>query len=225
MKVLAFDTATTGCSAAVLVDGIVRSCRLSRMDRGQAEALNPMIGDVMKEAGLPYRDLDRVGVTIGPGAFTGVRIGIAAARALSLAAGIEAVGVSTFAALFAAVGADESAGRRVAIAVDGKRRDVFMQFFDDGSPAGSPFAVLPEDAAAVLGDRPVLLAGDGAPALHDALSGISGTDANALLRLSVAVQPPDAVNVARLAAAMAGGQPPRPAYIRPPDARRPVSAP
>ena len=80
MTLLAFDTASTACSAAVLDGARILAQKFQAMERGQAEALVPMIGDVLTRAGLAVENLDIIAVTTGPGAFTGVRIGLAAAR-------------------------------------------------------------------------------------------------------------------------------------------------
>src|SRR5271170_6116822 len=100
MRVLAIDTALAACSAAVFDTehgGIVAS-ESQAMTRGHAEALMPLLRRVMGEAGLAFTAIDRVAVTIGPGSFTGLRVGIAAARGIALAADKPAVGVSTLSA-------------------------------------------------------------------------------------------------------------------------------
>ena len=115
MRVLAIDTALAACSAAVLdtaVGGIVASESLPML-RGHAEALMPLIARVMDQAGMAFADLDRVVVTTGPGSFTGLRVGIAAARGIALAIDKPAVGVSTLSAYAAPYLAEmKSAGRR-----------------------------------------------------------------------------------------------------------------
>ena len=96
---LAFDTAMAACSAA-LYDGTHRrvlASRFERMDRGHAETLAPMIKEAMEEAGLVFSGLERIGVTLGPGTFTGIRTGIAMARGLALALDLPVVGVDTLA--------------------------------------------------------------------------------------------------------------------------------
>ena len=92
MRILAFDTATSACSAALWEDGRVGARRFETMTRGHAEALVPMIADVMDEAGTNFPRLDLIAVTVGPGAFTGLRIGLAAARGMALAAAVPCLG-------------------------------------------------------------------------------------------------------------------------------------
>lgn len=232
MIVLGLDTATTGCSAAVWSDGGVRAQASEAMERGQAERLNPMIGEVMDQAGVTFRDLDAVAVTRGPGAFTGLRIGLAAARAIGLALSLPVIGVTTFAALVRAVPEDERGGRSILVAVNGKRRDVFVQVFDDGGkPISEGSALDPEGLPDALPPGRILIAGDGGPALCAALEcdPDAGPDEGARIRFSSAMSPPDAVYVAAIAAEMlrsgedSGEVMPRPHYIRPPDARLPAA--
>src|SRR5436190_2439327 len=96
MRVLAIDTALAACAAAVLESGrgIVASESLP-MVRGHAEALIPLIARVMKQSDMAFRDLQRIAVTTGPGSFTGVRVGLAAARGFAVATGVPVVGIST----------------------------------------------------------------------------------------------------------------------------------
>src|SRR5262245_44664761 len=103
MRVLAIDTALEACAAAVLdtASGAVLASESLPMARGHAEALMPLIAQVMDAAAIDFSSLDRVAVTVGPGSFTGLRVGIAAARGIALAAGKPAVGLSTLAVLAA----------------------------------------------------------------------------------------------------------------------------
>jgi tRNA threonylcarbamoyladenosine biosynthesis protein TsaB len=226
VTVLGLDTATTACSAAVWRGGAIAAARFEEMARGQAERLNPMIGEVMAAAGLAFADLDLLAVTVGPGAFTGLRIGLASARAIALAAGLPVRGVTTFAALARAVPEDELSGRELVVAVNGKRRDVLVQRFGPArTPAGPPMVLDPAGAPGALGAGRLLIAGDGAPLLRAALANRpdAGDRPGARIRFSRAVRPPDAVHVAALAAADGGDgtdAPPRPLYLRPPDTRR-----
>ncbi|MGB0440483.1 MAG: tRNA (adenosine(37)-N6)-threonylcarbamoyltransferase complex dimerization subunit type 1 TsaB, partial [Paracoccaceae bacterium] len=97
--ILAFDTSAAHCAAALLSGDHVVARRGLAMSRGQAEALVPLLDDVLAEAGVTYGALTRIGVGIGPGNFTGIRISVACARGLALALGVPAVGISTFQAI------------------------------------------------------------------------------------------------------------------------------
>ena len=100
MRVLAIDTALEACSVALLDTGQPdRAVHESlAMTRGHAEALMPMIARVFERASLDAGQLDRIAVTVGPGSFTGLRVGIAAARGIALASGKPAIGLTTLAA-------------------------------------------------------------------------------------------------------------------------------
>jgi tRNA threonylcarbamoyladenosine biosynthesis protein TsaB len=225
MNVLGFDSAGQSCAAAVLRDGRVAARRFVAMERGQAALLLPMIEAVLAEAGLGMAGLDLIAATVGPGAFTGLRIGLAAARGLALASGVPVIGVTTFAAVAAAVPAALRAGRSLLVALDSKRAELFVQAFaDDRGACGDGALVAPADLAAWVPAGPLLLAGDAAPRAAAALSG-----------RDVAMAPgpgqPDAVDVARLGAGAwrPGSRPPLPVplYLRPPDTtlpRRSVAA-
>src|ERR1700761_2687145 len=119
MKVLAFDCSGASCAAAVLVGDRVAAQRFTAMERGQAEALLPMIDAVLREASLATTQLDLIVVTTGPGSFTGLRIGLAAGRGLSLASGIPALGVPSFDAI-----AVPEAETPLIIALDSKREEL-----------------------------------------------------------------------------------------------------
>src|SRR6204780_1432249 len=132
MLVLAIDTALAACSAAVLDTerGIIAS-ESQPMTRGYAEALVPMLGRVMGEAGVALTEIDRVAVTTGPGSFTGLRVGIAAARGIALAAGKPSVGLSTLAAYAAPlIAADDTLP--VVSVIDARHDHVYLQVFGPG---------------------------------------------------------------------------------------------
>lgn len=218
MKILALDSTLSACSVAVLAEGEVRAVRRQAMARGQAEALLPMARAALDEAGLVFDDLDRLAVTIGPGSFTGLRIGLAAARGLALAAGLPLVGVTTLEALAAAVDPAARQGRVTVALIDSRRGDVFVQAFGaDSAPLSEPAAVDPAALDAVLPAGPLLLAGDAAPAALEILR-LAGRDA-ALASGSAA---PDPVAVARLAAVRPVPDGPVTAlYLRAPDVTLP----
>ena len=94
--VLGFDTSAAHCAAALLRGTDVLAARLEEMTRGQAERLMPLLEEILSEHGVTWSDLSAIGVGIGPGNFTGIRISVSAARGLALALDIPAVGVSTF---------------------------------------------------------------------------------------------------------------------------------
>lgn len=229
-NILAFDCAASSCSAAVWQAGSIAAHRFEAMARGQAEALVPMIEAVMSEAGADYGDLDVIAVTIGPGAFTGLRIGLATARALGLAAGTPLYGVTTFDAVLAGASQGENEGQEapnhnsVLVALETKRADIYGQMFSAAaSPVSDPAAIDEDDlpAFAAAAPPPVLVIGDaGARALGVLLT--DGIDA----QLSAAPAYADARTVARLAAEIwrpGGDQTPlEPLYLRPPDATLPA---
>ena len=97
--ILAFDTSAAHCAAALLRGGHIVASRTESMSRGQAERLMPLLEEVLAEADCTWRDLSAIGVGVGPGNFTGIRISVSAARGLALGLGIPAVGVSGFDAL------------------------------------------------------------------------------------------------------------------------------
>ena len=93
---LGFDTSGPHCAGALVRDGTIIAERLEEMTRGQAERLMPMLEELLEEAGLGWQDLSAIGVGVGPGNFTGIRIAVSAARGLALGLGIPAVGVTGF---------------------------------------------------------------------------------------------------------------------------------
>lgn len=214
MLILALDTAMAACSACVWRDGTVLAQRRDAMSRGQAEALVPMVQAVMADAGVAWGDLDRIAVTVGPGSFTGLRVGLSTARALGLAAGKPVVGVTTTEVLAAAVPPEARAGRRVLAAVDSKRADLFLQWFDaDLAPLGPPQSAEPDAVRADLAAAPALVTGDAADLLAPLPPGAE----------AMAVQTPDPAVLAALAADRPLPEaPPQPLYIRPPDAALPA---
>ena len=170
MKVLAFDSSGGGCSAAVLSGSQVLARESAPMLRGQAEHLVPMIARAMSAASTGFDALDLIAVTLGPGAFTGVRIGIATAQGLSLATSVPALGLGSFEALAAAVPANLRAGRALLVAIESRREELFLQAFDNAlGPIGEGALVAAEDWLKSAPPGPLVLAGDGAERLAPAL--------------------------------------------------------
>ena len=212
MIVLAIDTTLAACQAAVLDGDTVLAVRSEPMQRGHQERLAPLVAEVMAAAGLGFDRLDRVGVTIGPGSFTGVRVGLAFAKGLALALDIPCIGIGTLEALAATAG---GAGRRAAV-IDAKRGQVYLQLFDDTGPVAAPeafdLAIARARIDSFAGGGTLVLVGTGAPLMSKAVE-----DSTA------GVERPDPLIVARLAGqAPAPHAPARPLYLRAPDARLPA---
>jgi tRNA threonylcarbamoyladenosine biosynthesis protein TsaB len=211
MLVLAFDTTAAACSVALVKDGAALAHIRELMDQGQAEILMPQIEEVMEKAGLAYSALDRIAVTIGPGSFTGVRVGLSTARALGLAAGKPVIGINSLEAIAAAV--PEVERRRhayILAAVDTKRGDLYVQVFAarDLAPCAEPVALPPAEIARWLGEKDVVVTGDGAATALAHLTGATPSAADPL---------PDAVVLARLAQTRTSEPAgPLPLYVLPP---------
>lgn len=214
MHVLAIDTALSSCSACVAshdADEPVASESLP-MERGHAEALLPLVERVMSRVDGLFSSLGRVAVTIGPGSYTGLRVGIAAARAIGLAAGVPVVGVSTLSALIAPLMAIDKR-RLLAAAIDARHGQVYFQLVAPGGRTIIAPALLGiRDAVRLIGSGPVALNGSGAPALAvEALT--SGVDAVVPSGSGL----PDILWVARLGlAADPAHALPKPLYLRGP---------
>ncbi|HTQ13296.1 MAG TPA: tRNA (adenosine(37)-N6)-threonylcarbamoyltransferase complex dimerization subunit type 1 TsaB [Rhizomicrobium sp.] len=208
MRILAVDTALGACSAAVL-DGARTAARRSvPMQRGHAEALAPMVEEAMREARLAFAALERLAVTTGPGTFTGQRIGLAFMRGLRVALKIPLNGVTSLAVMAAQAMEETGCGRAAAIH-DARREEFYVEFAPHGAPQLMSRAEV-ERALASCEER-FALAGSGA-------CQFAGS-ARAVLS---AVRHPDALWVARLAAAMpAAAGVPKPLYLRAPGARLP----
>lgn len=216
MNLLAIDCATNACSAALWLNDGPGPARHAFMRRGHAEALMPMVAGIMAKAGLDFAALDAIAVTTGPGAFTGIRIGLSAARGFALAAGLPVIGMTTLEAVAAA---QDSRGLPLLVALDSKREDIYLQLFEaDGTLAGEPRALLPEEIEAILpAGETVAIAGDMADRVVRELADrtpppvrLEGPDL------------PDAAVVARIAAGRfvpaAPTTAPAALYLRPPDA-------
>jgi len=207
--ILGLDTCLSACSAAVL-DGDRVLARVSEpMTRGHQERLAPLVAEVMGLAGLAFADLARIGVTVGPGSFTGLRVGLAFAKGLGAALGRPVSGVGSLEALAAGAPAG-----LVFAAIDAKRGQVYLQAFEDGAPLMAPDVLPVETAAARLAElgagRPMTLIGSGALLLAPAAPGARLVEGDAA----------EPVAVARLAARREPGSA-RPLYLRAPDARLP----
>src|SRR5947207_4853976 len=142
MIVLAFDTAMAGCSAAVYDADANRVLaeRFLAMSKGHADAIAPLIRDIMEEAGTGFAELGRIGVTVGPGTFTGVRTGLAMARGFGLSLGIPVIGLDTLSAIACNL---EEEDLLVAVAADARRGEIYFSLFDRDLAAAEMPSVLP----------------------------------------------------------------------------------
>lgn len=210
--ILALDAAGTACSAALWRDGRIAAHRRQPMQRGHAEALMPLILEVLAAAGTGFPELRRVAVGVGPGSFTGIRIALATARGIALAAGLPVAGVDSFSAVAAGLPDALRRGRSLLVAIDSKREAVFGQYYDQNlSPQGEALTLPPEALLARRPPGPLLIAGDAAALLPIA------ADA----KLAEGDQAVDAISIALLAAAGKAQRAPRPLYLRAPDVTRP----
>lgn len=230
---LAIDTALDACTVALARGGALVVGRYAPMRRGQAEALAPMIDAVMAEAGEAPSALDAVAVTVGPGAFTGMRIGIAAARGLALALDRPAFGLTTAQAIACAQPDGPSRADGLLVAIESKRSDLYLAAFapvvsagDVPRPIAPPVACPPDrmvDVVRAWLPAGMMLAGDGAARAAGVLdgAGIAAAPAGgpdlptpaALARLADAHW--------RAAATDGRSAPPEPLYLRAPDATPP----
>jgi len=203
MNILAFDTAFASVSACVRRGGAQVAHRRVDAARGHAELLLPMVAEVLAEAGLTASMLARIVTSPGPGHFTGLRAGLAAAQGMALAAGAALVGVDGFAAVRAAI-ERPVAGERLLIAFDSKRAEAFLAL--DG---GAPFAATPEGFQPA-GER-FLVAGDRAAEFVQTL-----VRAGRQARIAAGPQMPDAGTMALLAETAQPVDRLVPVYIHPP---------
>ncbi len=208
MIILAFDTCLGAVSAAVSVRGRVTS-RFELCPTGHAERLMPVVEAALADAGTAFADIQRIAVTLGPGGFTGLRVGITAARAFGLALGVPVVGLSSLEVL--ARGAAESIGAtRLIAAAPAGRAGVYAQLFE-----AHPFVV--------LGPPRLIAPGEPVPEFADATAIGPGAALLAGCAANIDIGPedlqPDAAILARLAAVLPVLDMVRPIYLRAADAK------
>jgi tRNA threonylcarbamoyladenosine biosynthesis protein TsaB len=217
MLILALDTALDACAAAVLDTRASKliAAESQAMKRGHAEALMPLIGRVMKESGLPFAALDRIAVTTGPGSFTGLRVGLSAARGIGLAASKPVVGLTTLSA-YAAPVVSESGENPIISAIDARHDQIYFQVVSsNGSSLVRPKIAPITEAFEAARFGPPHLVGNAAQILADRWP----SDAPPPFKVE-ALAAPDITWVAWLGAAVdPASAPPKPFYLRAPDAK------
>jgi tRNA threonylcarbamoyladenosine biosynthesis protein TsaB len=230
--VLGFDTATPATTVALLDGDAPAGVRERRHEPaegerpGHAAQLLALAHELLDEAGIGFADIDRVAVGLGPGTFTGLRIGVATARALAQSAGAELVGVSSLQALAAAAAPDTPPGTGVLAVIDARRGEVFAAGWRDGERLLAPLALAPQALGERLraGGEKWLAVGDGALRFRSDLE-----DAGCL----VFPEPSPHHGVAAAMICRLALEAPQatardlvvPEYLRPPDAARPTTAP
>lgn len=209
MKLLAIDTAGVDCSAAVydVYEQRLLGLVSERIGKGHAERLMDMVSDALSQAGLALDAMERVAVTIGPGSFTGIRVGVAAARGFALALGVEAVGVSTLHVLASAY-LERGAFQPVIAAMDAKRSEIYAQGFSaDGTSLFEPCSVSLDELRNLVAQHGAAVTGSAA----------------ALLEGAEKSEEPDRFDIALVAKLGALANPARdiakPLYLRGPDAK------
>jgi tRNA threonylcarbamoyladenosine biosynthesis protein TsaB len=219
MNILALDTSMGACSAAVLrTDGAAPrlDARQEAMARGHAEALMPMVAEVLAAACIAARDLDLIAATEGPGSFTGVRIAIAAARGLALATGAKLYGTDSLTVMARdafAVGLLPKGP--FAVAVDARRGMIYLGIYDEaGERRDGPVLVSPDNAANLVPRDLSLAIGSGATLLAEC------AEQGRRIETALPDLQPSAASLAKIALEARATVPVlRPLYLRPPDAR------
>lgn len=217
MLVMGLDTSLQRCSVAILKDGALVADQSLEMERGHAERLAPMAAKALADTGIAIRDLDRIGVVVGPGGFTGVRVGLSFARGLAIGTGLDVVGVTSLAALAENL-ENAQPGALVAAVINARRGQLYAGLYQrGGAMLIAPFVATPGHVSEILikkaGAKLVSLVGSGAAQI--AHNGRDWGAAGVSDQIS-------AVHVAQLAAAASPpDSPPRPLYLRAPDAKPP----
>lgn len=217
MLILALETSMTACSACIWDDGHSVVHDSLQMKHGHAEALAPLIDRLQKSSGIPWAAFNRIAVTTGPGSFTGLRVGLATARALSLALDIPAVGVTATRALAASVSYGQKDLGSVLTLIDTRRGDFYGELFDVTMlqslcmPTVFSTHALFDLIRTHRKRAPIAICGDtSAFDLPDDLA--------PFCRIVETVTWPDPTAVARLGTQEVPSGPPTPFYIRPPNA-------
>lgn len=203
MLVLSIDCAGSGCGVCLWQDGKILAARDERMERGQDQRLMPLILEMMTQAGFGFERLDRIAVTRGPGSFTGLRIGLAAARGIGLASAKPVIGIDRFAIYHEHV---KDCGKNVLVIINSRRNELYCRYYPVSEKPHEATMMTAEEIGVFLKDKSnYILVGDVSPDLFKSIA------------------PPtesEHITSAKLAAVAPIGSPdylPRPLYIRAPD--------
>jgi len=213
MKLLAIDCAASLCAACVYdaAAGNELGRQVLDLGKGHAEHLIAVIEAALSAGGIGYRELDAIAVSIGPGSFTGLRVGVSTARGLALALKIPAIGVTTLEAL-AAEAATIFRGRAVLAALDAGREEIHAALYDKALVETYGPAVTNLAAATAMAERTnAVLAGTAARQI--------ATEAGRAFDIGPLGSTADIATYARLAAAKGPGERPKPLYLRGADAK------
>jgi len=204
MLILSLDSAGAACGACLWLDKKIIASIIEPMDRGQDQRLMPIVLDVMKQAGIAFDNLDRIAVTRGPGSFTGLRIGLAAARGIGLAANKPVIGIDRFSIYYEMF---RARNKDVLVLIDSKRKELFCRFYPATGPAVKLTMMPAEDIAHFLKDKKdIIVTGDVAP---DGINNFQDPPEKEIVICAVlAAAVTDVIDPAFL---------PRPLYLRAPD--------
>lgn len=211
MIILALDSSAGLCAAAFYdaTNGTALGRVVEDIGRGHAERMMAVIEAARLEAGIALKQIDRIAVTVGPGSFTGIRVGVATARGLALALGRPSVGVTTLETL--AASAATADGPVMAI-LDARRDEVFAQVFAaDGTPLTDPAALSVAEAADLATRHDARLIGTGA----SLVASLTGQPERVISEAGTV----EILDVARIGAGKTASAPPAPLYLRSPDAK------
>ena len=222
MTILAFDTTHGFCSVSIAKEGNILSSHVIEETSKQAEMLIPTIEKVLTESALDYKDIQTISTTVGPGSFTGVRIGLAAAHGLLLATKAAFFGISALEAVAWKVKQEQNINEDLTLHVvlDARRKELFLQSFNISTLKPLSAAILCdyETAESLINEKPAIIAGNGIDVIKEHLSTSHQFVGSEFL--------PDAESVAELAAFKLQrneeGFPATPLYIRKPDAKIPT---
>ena len=248
MLILSIDCAGSGCGVCVWQDGVVLSESDERMERGQDQRLMPLIIEAMQRANVTFDNLDRIAITRGPGSFTGLRIGLAAARGIGLAANKPVIGIDRFSIYREAF---KNSGKDHAVVINSRRKELYCCFYPGSGAAHAPTMLTFEEITEFLKASPTRHSREGGnpsasdserishvplrrAAMDSRLRGNDGSGNTITITGDIAPHlftnfqlptEPEYITSAKLAASVNPNDPeflPRPLYIRAPDVTFPA---